>query len=97
MKRRMGRPVAAFAAVAVWCVVCASLLGADVAYEVEVREEVKIPMSDGIEISSSNFPRFDRNPNTGHAFGTDAELQKATQTVFHDAKRASHILLPVIP
>jgi len=50
-----------------------------------------------VEISSSNFPRFDRNPNTGHAFGADAELQKAKQTVYHDAERASHILLPVIP
>ena len=50
-----------------------------------------------VEISSSNFPRFDRNPNTGHAFGADAERRKATQTVYHDAANASHILLPVIP
>ena len=50
-----------------------------------------------VEISSSNFPRFDRNPNTGHAFGADAELNKATQTVYHDAQWPSHILLPVIP
>jgi putative CocE/NonD family hydrolase len=50
-----------------------------------------------VEISSSNFPRFDRNPNTGHPFGDDAQLRKATQTVYHSAERASHILLPVIP
>jgi putative CocE/NonD family hydrolase len=50
-----------------------------------------------VEISSSNFPRFDRNPNTGAPFGTDAELRKATQTVYHDGTRPSHILLPVIP
>jgi len=50
-----------------------------------------------VEISSSNFPRFDRNPNTGHKFGADAELQKATQTVYHDQRYPSHILLPVIP
>jgi hypothetical protein len=50
-----------------------------------------------VEISSSNFPRFDRNPNTGHPFGADAELRKATQTVHHEAEYASHILLPVIP
>jgi putative CocE/NonD family hydrolase len=50
-----------------------------------------------VEISSSNFPRFDRNPNTGNPFGTDTELLSATQTVFHGAERASHILLPVIP
>ena len=50
-----------------------------------------------VEISSSNFPRFDRNPNTGHAFGADAELKKANQTVYHDAQYPSHLLLPVIP
>ena len=50
-----------------------------------------------LEISSSNFPRFDRNPNTGHDFGVDAELAKAEQTVFHDREHPSHILLPIIP
>lgn len=50
-----------------------------------------------VEISSSNFPRFDRNPNTGHPFGADADLATAVQTVYHDATRPSHILLPVIP
>ncbi|HIJ71875.1 MAG TPA: CocE/NonD family hydrolase [Planctomycetes bacterium] len=50
-----------------------------------------------VEISSSNFPRFDRNPNTGHKFGADAELKKAMQTIYHDADQPSHILLPVIP
>jgi putative CocE/NonD family hydrolase len=49
-----------------------------------------------VEVSSSNFPQFDRNPNTGHAFGLDAELRPATQTVFHDARRPSHILLPLV-
>jgi putative CocE/NonD family hydrolase len=50
-----------------------------------------------VEISSSNFPRLDRNPNTGHKFGADAELRKATQTIYHDADHPSHIILPVIP
>ena len=50
-----------------------------------------------VEISSSNFPRFDRNPNTGHPLGQDSELRPATQTIFHDAEHPSHILLPVIP
>jgi hypothetical protein len=50
-----------------------------------------------IEISSSNFPRFDRNPNTGHAFGLDTELRAARQTIHHCAKYPSHVLLPVIP
>jgi putative CocE/NonD family hydrolase len=50
-----------------------------------------------VEISSSNFPQFDRNPNTGNPFGLDAELRPARQTLFHDADRPSHILLPLIP
>ncbi|MDP6555308.1 MAG: CocE/NonD family hydrolase [Pirellulaceae bacterium] len=50
-----------------------------------------------VEISSSNFPRFDRNPNSGLPFGTDTELIPAKQTVFHGAQHASHIVLPVIP
>jgi len=50
-----------------------------------------------VEISSSNFPRFDRNPNTGRRFGADSEMVKANQTVHHSPPRASHILLPVVP
>ena len=50
-----------------------------------------------VEISSSNFPRFDRNPNTGNAFGQDAELRVAHQTVLHDADHPSHVILPVVP
>ncbi len=50
-----------------------------------------------VEISSSNFPRFDRNPNTGHRFGRDTELRSAQQTVFHNTLHPSHIVLPVIP
>lgn len=49
-----------------------------------------------VEISSSNFPQFDRNPNTGHSFGLDAELRPATQTVYHDAAHPSHIVLPIV-
>jgi putative CocE/NonD family hydrolase len=50
-----------------------------------------------VEISSSNFPRFDRNPNTGRPVANDKELRRAAQTVFHDRARASHVLLPVVP
>jgi putative CocE/NonD family hydrolase len=49
-----------------------------------------------VEVSSSNFPKFDRNPNTGHKFGEDAELEKATQIIHHDNEFASHITLPVV-
>ena len=50
-----------------------------------------------LEVSSSNFPRFDRNPNSGKPFGTDTELLSAKQTIFHDAEHLSHLVLPVIP
>ena len=50
-----------------------------------------------LEVSSSNFPRFDRNPNTGHRPGMDAELVPATQTIHHDTEYPSHLTLPVIP
>lgn len=50
-----------------------------------------------LEVSSSNFPRFDRNPNTGGVFGHDATVVRATQTILHDASHPSRLLLPVVP
>lgn len=50
-----------------------------------------------LEVASSNFPRFDRNPNSGKPFGTDTELLTAKQTILHDQSHPSHLLLPVIP
>lgn len=50
-----------------------------------------------VEIASANFPRFDRNHNTGQPLFADAELQAATQTIYHDAAHPSHLVLPVIP
>lgn len=50
-----------------------------------------------LEISSSNFPRYARNQNTGLPFGTSAEVKKAEQTIYHDAKYPSRLILPVIP
>jgi putative CocE/NonD family hydrolase len=50
-----------------------------------------------VEVSSSNFPRYDRNPNTGHPIGVDAETRVANQRIFHDSERPSHLILPVIP
>jgi uncharacterized protein len=49
-----------------------------------------------IEISSSNFPKYDRNPNTGHKFGTDSELIQATQKVFHDKEHPSCMSFSVV-
>ena len=50
-----------------------------------------------VDVSSSNFPRFDRNPNTGAALGVDSKLEKAKQTVYHNGAYPSHIVLPLIP
>jgi putative CocE/NonD family hydrolase len=50
-----------------------------------------------LEISSSNFPKWDRNLNTGHPLGQDAEIKLAMQSIFHDPRFPSHIVLPVIP
>jgi putative CocE/NonD family hydrolase len=50
-----------------------------------------------LEVSSSNFPHYDRNPNTGHPFGVDAEMQPADQTVYHDPSHTSVLTLPIIP
>jgi uncharacterized protein len=49
-----------------------------------------------LQITSSNFPRWDRNPNTGHPLGQDAELRTAEQTILHDRDHPSQVLLPLI-
>jgi putative CocE/NonD family hydrolase len=50
-----------------------------------------------LEISSSNFPRFDRNPNTGALLAEGStELRPARQTVLHDGAHPSHVILPVV-
>lgn len=51
-----------------------------------------------LEISSSNFPRFDRNANSAVHPGvaTLADLQVAAQQVFHDAERPSYLCLPIV-
>ena len=50
-----------------------------------------------LEISSSNFPRFDRNLNTGGRVGFETDGRVARQTVFHDTSRPSRLILPVVP
>ena len=50
-----------------------------------------------LDVTSSSFPRWDRNPNTGHAFGADAELALAYQTILHDSEHPSYVVLPVVP
>jgi putative CocE/NonD family hydrolase len=48
-------------------------------------------------ISSSNFPRFSRNHNTGEAILGATRMVKAKQTVYHDSQHPSALVLPVIP
>jgi putative CocE/NonD family hydrolase len=48
-------------------------------------------------VSSSDFPNFDRNHNTGKDYWSDAELRTAHQTILHSTDHPSHLVLPVIP
>lgn len=50
-----------------------------------------------LEISSSMFPRWDRNPNTGGRIDTETRSVVAEQTVLHDRRHASYLLLPIVP
>ena len=50
-----------------------------------------------LEVSSSNFPRFNRNLNTGGDFATDTISRPAVQRVFHGGPLASFVVLPVVP
>jgi putative CocE/NonD family hydrolase len=50
-----------------------------------------------LQVTSSCFPRWDRNPNTGHPFGADAELRIAHQIILHDREHPSHVVLPLVP
>ncbi len=50
-----------------------------------------------VDISSSNFPRFDVNSNTGEPLNDNRHWAIATNTIYHDAQRPSQILLPIIP
>jgi len=48
-----------------------------------------------LDISSSNWPRFDVNPNTGGPLGLEQRCEIAHQAIYHDAERPSHIVLPL--
>jgi putative CocE/NonD family hydrolase len=49
-----------------------------------------------LDISSSNFPRFDVNPNTGEPLGQQRRWRVAENSIYHDGQHASHIVLPVV-
>ena len=50
-----------------------------------------------VEVSSSNYPRYDRNPNTGRDIATETDPRPASQTVHHSPPAPSRIILPLIP
>ena len=50
-----------------------------------------------VDVSSSNFPRFDVNPNTGGPIGKERRRVVAQQAVYHDPEHPSHIALPLVP
>ncbi len=50
-----------------------------------------------VHVTSSNFPHWERNLNTGNDPATDVVIEKAEQTVYHDSRHPSHVVLPVIP
>lgn len=49
-----------------------------------------------VDITSSNFPQFDRNPNTGDPFGSSDRVRVAQQTIHHGGARLSSIVLPMV-
>jgi putative CocE/NonD family hydrolase len=50
-----------------------------------------------LDVSSSNFPRFDVNPNTGEPLNRNRQWRIADNSVYHDAEHPSRIILPIIP
>jgi putative CocE/NonD family hydrolase len=50
-----------------------------------------------LEVSSSNFPRFDRNLNSGEDARTGTNMVKATNTIYHDREHPSALILPIVP
>jgi len=50
-----------------------------------------------LEIASTAFPKYDRNPNTGASLGKSSEMKRADQTIYHDRDHPSHLVLPVVP
>ena len=50
-----------------------------------------------VDISSSNFPRFDVNPNTGEPLGMNRRMILADNSIYVDRKHPSHMILPIIP
>ena len=50
-----------------------------------------------VEVSSSAFPKYDRNLNTGEALGQTTRMAVAQQKIFHDREHPSYVILPIVP
>ena len=50
-----------------------------------------------VEVTSSAFPKYDRNQNTGEPLGKTANINVAQQTIYHDAAHPSYVILPIVP
>ena len=50
-----------------------------------------------LDVSSSNFPRFDVNPNTGAPLGAHRRSMSADNAIYHDDAHPSHVVLPIVP
>lgn len=74
--------------------------GEIVAYEIDLwaTSNVFLPGHQmTLEISSSSFPQYAPNPNTGKSMIESTETVKAQQVIYHNEKYPSHIILPIIP
>ena len=70
-------------------------------YELEIdmgSTAIQIPSGSKlrVEISSSNFPKYDRNPNTGEDAFTAKEFERVSQTIYHNEDYPSYLILPVM-
>ncbi|SDQ90220.1 CocE/NonD family hydrolase [Virgibacillus salinus] len=77
-----------------------NLSGKTVKYEIDLWATSNVFLSGHkirVEISSSNYPWYDVNPNTGETTLDTSEMVQATQTIVHDSEHPSHLVLPVIP
>jgi len=76
------------------------LTGEIIKYEIDLWATSNVFLSGHsirIEISSSNFPRYDINPNTGETTIETTHMIKANQFIYHEKEYPSHVILPVIP
>jgi len=50
-----------------------------------------------VEVSSSAFPKYGRNQNTGEALAKTSNMMIAKQTIYHDREHPSFVVIPIVP